>query len=126
MCEEMRGMGNYQSFSGDHARELANSIENAYERKMAAKDEEIAQLVAKCSRLERALKQILDYDFGDYAPPWKTLEVDGEMMKGCVRCGDGYPVSIVDDIIFGVDALIEMANAIGEAQRIMKEGENNG
>lgn len=104
-------------------------ILSAHEREMAEKDAEIAQLkeelkktVDDNSRMIAALKPVLYYNFGDYKTPWKTLNVDGELMKGCVRCGDGYPLSLVVDDIFGIDSFIEMANAIGETQRIMKEG----
>ena len=52
---EMRGMGNYQRYSGDHARVLANRLDAAHrrERGNAAKLREALESIA--SNLERRL-----------------------------------------------------------------------
>ena len=45
---EMRGMGNYQQYSGDHARALADRIEAAAEREITQSDPDWQNICAKC------------------------------------------------------------------------------
>ena len=76
-------------------------------------------LVYALKTYKDAVKPLLDYDFGDYQPPWKTLRINDELIVGAATTADGYAFSLVDECIFGVDAMIEMANLIGALQKTL-------
>ena len=74
-------------------------------------------------RYKKAVKPLLDYDFGDYVTPWKTLRVKGEIIDGAAETADGFPFSLAanDSCCFGYDEFIKMANLIGSLQAELKE-----
>lgn len=80
---------------------------------------EFERLRAENARLRAAVKPLLDYSFGDYQPPWKTLRINGERIDGAATTADGYAFSLVDECNFGVAAMIEMANLIGALQKTL-------
>jgi hypothetical protein len=49
---EMRGMGNYQRYSGDHARVLANRLEAAHRRERG-----------DCAKLREAVKAVVEVGY---------------------------------------------------------------
>ena len=96
----------------DGASEWADRIE-------AAHDRDVDSLVYALKTYKDAVKPLLDYDFGDYQPPWKTLRINDELIDGAATTADGYAFSLVDQCNFGVDAMIEMANLIGALQKTL-------
>lgn len=71
-------------------------------------------------KYEKAVKPIMDYDFGDYTTPWDALRVDGELIEGAAKTADGFPFSLSSPCEFGFDGFIEMANLIGGLQKALK------
>lgn len=87
------------------------------DRIKAAHNRRVDILIYALKTYKDAVKPLLDYNFGDYQPPWKKLWINGEPIDGAAKTADGYAFSLVDSGIFGVDAMIEMANLIWALQK---------
>ena len=117
------------------ANEMAETVKNPVigaktdgERKMEkfCKDmiadfsRQLERCIHEFEHVRDAVKPILEYDFGDYMPPWKPLRINGESISGAVTTDDGHAFSLIEECIFGIDAMVEMANLIGALQKELK------
>lgn len=110
IAQEMRG---FAKTGDDTICVFADRIEAAFNR-------ELDGVLWRLKQYEDAVKPLLEYDFGDYMPPWKPLRINGESIRGAVTTEDGHAFSLIEECIFGIDAMVDMANLIGALQKELK------
>lgn len=86
---EMRGMGNYQRYSGDHARVLANRFEAAHKRERG----NAAELRETISNLRTALKEIRN-DVLDMVMNHKSEDPDSYAHGLCLSIGGACDMAL--------------------------------
>ena len=97
---EMRGMGNYQRYSGDHARVLANRLEAAHRRergdcaKLRNTLEKIVELTTPCEGVTSIELQVQGEALTALAAPPRNCDVgtDNEQIRRWKEFCDHYEV----------------------------------
>ena len=108
---EMRGMGNYQRYSGDHARVLAGRIEAAHKRERG-----------DCAKLREALEQVqkkINYLIGNLTVS-NSLVANRMEINGIINAALAAPPRNCDKVKTSWDVLKKWHEGLDTANDIVR------